>query len=127
VQTPTPILPIRITLNGESVGSVTIGDVDVSNQVAELRFDATAPQAGHAYAPRLTLQLWSDDYVIEGAAVVQVADAAGGLAEAAEMVASMDASELRREAANTLGSGRTDVTARTVEIIAERLAKAGSG
>jgi hypothetical protein len=124
---PTPILPIRIVLDGGSTGTVHVGDVDVSSQVAELRFDAVAPTATERHAPRLTLQLWSDDYVIEGAAIVQVADAAGGLAEAAEMVASMDPAELKGHAAQTLQSGRVDVVGRVLEIIAERLQKASTG
>jgi hypothetical protein len=119
----TPTLPIRITVDKNGTGTILINDQDITSQVTALNFSA----AGDGAPPRLALEVWSDDVVIEGAATVEVPREAGGFEEAADLVESMDSRELLREAANTLKSGSTSASANLISLIAEKLRKAGAG
>jgi hypothetical protein len=119
----TPILPIRISISPDGSGSIRIGDQEIADQVSALSFHAV----GEGQAPRLALEVWSNDVVIEGAAIVEVPREAGGFDEAADLIESMDSRELLREAANTLKSGSTSASANLILLIAEKLRKAGAG
>jgi hypothetical protein len=118
-----PILPIRIKISPDGSGSIRIGGEEIAAQVSALTFYAE----GEGRAPRLALEVWSNDVEIDGVAIVEVPREAGGFVEAADLIESMDLDELKREAANSLGKGRVKAFDRGIEIIAERLRKAGAG
>jgi hypothetical protein len=112
----TPILPIRIHVE-PGKAAIFIGDQDVTAKVRYVGYEI----AEGISTPRLTIQFDADDIEIEGMATATRLIDGDGFEDAAAFIEALDMKALKRDAANSLGSGKVNASDRLVEMVVERL------
>lgn len=108
---PAPV-PFRIALDAAGRGTVEVDGRDVTDQVGGLRFDAATGEV-----PRLTVQTYAAG-TIEGEAIVEVHQ---DRSDAADVIRSLDAATVERQAINRSGWGTDSLTSLVLDIVAEAL------